>query len=159
LRCIRFLPDKWHDPLERLMDSGLTGLRAMGHPLAAIQVLLLSLGAWILEAGMYRVIMTGFQVPGSMAASVMGAGVANLATLVPSSPGYVGTFDVALQKVLDDVFNWPSVAAVAFTFTVHLVLIVPVVLLGLFFLWRENISIPELTRRPRGAAGAPVAGP
>src|SRR5262249_48867211 len=103
LRCIRFLPEKLHDPLERLLESGLTGLRAMGHPVAAVQVLLLSMGAWILEAGMYRVIMAGFQVPGSMAASVMGAGVANLATLIPSSPGYVGTFDVALQKVLDDV--------------------------------------------------------
>ncbi len=157
-RVLRLAPGKVHEPLERAMDTGLLGLSAIAHPVAGLQVLALSLLAWSLEAGMYRVIMAGFNVPGGIAASVMGAGVANLATLIPSSPGYVGTFDAALQKVLEDVFHSPAAEALAFTFTVHLVLIVPVVALGLFFLWRENISLPELTRRPRRTAVPPVAG-
>jgi hypothetical protein len=103
---------------------------------------------------MYRVVMEGFQVPGGMAASVMGTGVANLATLIPASPGYVGTFDAALTWVLVNSFASPSADAGAYTIAIHVLLIVPVVVLGLFFLWREDISLPDIMHRPARTSGA-----
>ncbi|HZT06652.1 MAG TPA: lysylphosphatidylglycerol synthase transmembrane domain-containing protein [Chloroflexota bacterium] len=158
IRVIRLFPERFHGPLERAMETALSGLGAIANPTTGLVVLGLSLVAWVIEAGMYRVIMAGFALPGSMAVSMMGAAVANLATLVPSSPGYVGTFDVALKELLVDVVRATPPDAVGFTLTVHLVLIVPVVVAGLFFLWQENISIPEITRRPRRATEPPVAG-
>jgi glycosyltransferase 2 family protein len=158
------LPMKIGEPLRRLVDGTLEGLRPITHPALGISVLALSLLAWGIEATMYVVIMAGFNVPDAIAAGPFGAAVANLATLVPSSPGYVGTFDLALQKVLVDVSEGgfgvfrvaPDVAASA-TLVIHLTFILPVVLLGLVFLWKEDLPLAQLARRPHALQKA-VAG-
>ena len=141
-------PGRFSVRLRKLVDGVLEGLAPMGRAATALPVLGLSLLAWFVEAGMYVVIMYGFEVPGGLAAAFLGAGAANLATLIPAGPGYAGTFDLALQRVLTEAFLAPEANATAYTFVVHLVLVVPVVLLGLFFLWREDLSLSDLGRRP-----------
>jgi hypothetical protein len=92
----------------------------------------------------------------------MGTAVANLATLVPSSPGYVGTFDVALKELLEKGFGANASSAAGYTLVVHAMLIVPIVLAGLYFLWRENLTLHDLARHPapaQGAADPSVAAP
>ncbi len=144
----RPLPPRFRDPIRRLVDGTLDGLRPITNPLVGLTVLALSLLAWGVEAAMYVVIMAGFNVPDPLAAGPFGAAVANLATLIPSSPGYVGTFDLALQRVLTDVFSVASDTATSATLVIHLTFIVPVVLLGLYFLWREDLPLAQLARRP-----------
>jgi uncharacterized protein (TIRG00374 family) len=151
------LPGRSRDPLRRLVDSTLEGLRPVSHPAIGFSVLALSLLAWAVEAAMYLVIMAGFNVPDPLAAGLLGAAVANLSTLVPSSPGYVGTFDLALQSVLVGISHAPAAAAASATLVVHITLIVPVVVLGLFFVWRENLPLLQLARRPHALQKA-VAG-
>lgn len=151
------LPSKIKDPLRRLVDGTLDGLRPITHPLVGVSVLALSLLAWGVEAAMYVIIFAGFNIPDPLAAGPFGAAVANLATLVPSSPGYVGTFDLALQKVLVEVFQVATDVATSATFVVHLTFILPVVALGLFFLWREDLPLAQLARRPHALQKA-VAG-
>jgi glycosyltransferase 2 family protein len=156
-RVLAFAPKSLHDPLERALDTGLAGLSAMAHPVVGLQLVGLSLLAWTFEASMYRLIMEGFRIPQGWGASMMGAGAANLATLVPAAPGYVGTFDAALKQVLVDVFFAPVDEAVAFTIVVHVVLIVPVVLLGVFFMWQEDIKLSEIIHRSPSAPSADAA--
>jgi hypothetical protein len=143
------LPKRFGSILERLVDGVLTGLAPLAQPAIAFRVLGLSLVAWLIEAAMYIVIMLGFRVPGSAAAGFIGTAAANLASLVPAAPGYAGTFDLALREVLVRLFGASEADAISYTIVVHLTLIVPVVLAGLFFLWRENVSLPELGRHRR----------
>lgn len=152
----RLLPGRLGAISRRLIDGVLAGLAPLAHASTAGLVLMLSLLAWTVEAGMYLVIMGGFRVAGGVAASAMGTAVANLATLVPSSPGYIGTFDLALQAVLEGVFGNSRDAATGYAVVVHLALLFPVVALGLFFMWREDLSLPDLGRRP---PPSPVASP
>jgi hypothetical protein len=98
-------------------------------------------------------------MPGGIAAAVMGTAVANLASLVPAGPGYVGTFDVALKSVLETWFDVNPATAAAYTLVVHTMLVVPVVVAGLYCLWRENLTLPELSRRPAPRTDRPVATP
>jgi uncharacterized membrane protein YbhN (UPF0104 family) len=153
-----FAPGGLRDRLVRLMDASLEGLKPIGRVRSAVEVIGLSLVAWALEAGMYLLVMVGFQIPGGVPAGLIGTAVASLATLVPSGPGYVGTLDLALKAVLVDGFGASPGDAASYTLTVHFLLIAPVVALGLFFLWRENLSLPDLGRRPRSLAEPPVAG-
>ena len=155
---LRPLPSRWEMRLAGFTDAVVDGLRPMARPATAVQVLALSLLAWAVEGSMYVVILAGFQIPGGLAAAFMGAAVANLATLVPSAPGYIGTFDLALQAVLTGVFAAPAAAAAGATLVVHLALVLPVVVAGLFFLWREDLTLTDLHRRPRSAEGASIAG-
>ena len=133
--------------LEGLIDSTISGLTPIASTRTGLNVLALSLLAWVVESSMYLVIMSGFHVDGGIAAAILGSAAANLATLVPSSPGYIGTFDLVLRQVLVGVFANSGAAATSFTIVVHLALIVPVVVVGLFFVWREGISLPDLSRR------------
>ena len=154
----RPLPSRWEGRVGAFLDAAIDGLRPMARPATAARVLGLSLLAWAIEGTMYFVILAGFQISGGLAAAFMGAAVANLATLIPSAPGYVGTFDLALQAVLTGVFATPAAAAAGATLVVHLALVVPVVVAGLFFLWREDLTLADLHRRPRESQGSPIAG-
>ncbi len=157
-RIAAVAPKRLEERLDRLIDTALVALAPVRDPGSVVRLLGWSMVAWLLEAGMYLVIMIGFLVPGGVPAALMGTAVANLATLVPSSPGYVGTFDFALKGVLEGWFGAASGAAAGYTLVVHAMLIVPVVLAGLFFLWQEDLSLPELGRRPpRDTAPHPVA--
>ena len=64
---------------------------------------------------------------------------------LPSSPGYIGPFHAAI--VAGVLFFLPtydrsSAAGIAIVF--HLIAIVPVTLMGLFYLWKENLSLSEI---------------
>jgi uncharacterized membrane protein YbhN (UPF0104 family) len=85
---------------------------------------------------------------------------ANFATLVPSSPGYVGTFDGVVIKVLSDTAGISTDMAAAYAVVVHATLFVPVVALGSLILWRANLSIGDVSGRPKRPVGlleAPIA--
>jgi uncharacterized protein (TIRG00374 family) len=148
LRVLRLLPERFAHLGERLVHSFVDGLAILrqGHALAA--VLGLSLLAWLAEAGMYYVIMLGFPFPARPEAALLGASAANFGAMIPSSPGYVGTFDLPLQIVLTEVFDVPLAQATSYTLVLHAALVVPVVLLGLCFLWQERGD----SRHPAGGS-------
>jgi glycosyltransferase 2 family protein len=137
-RVLRLLPERFADLGERLVHSFVDGLAVLrqGHALAA--VLGLSVLAWLAEATMYYVIMLGFPFPARPEAALLGASAANFGAMIPSSPGYVGTFDLPLQIVLTEVFAVPLAQATSYTLVLHAALVVPVVLLGLYFLWQDR---------------------
>lgn len=143
--------------LHSLVDGLLDGLAPLAHAGIAFRVLGLSVLAWTIEALMYVVVMFGFPVPGGLAAGFIGTAAANLASLVPAAPGYVGTFDLALREVLVGLFGATLADATSYTIVVHLTLIVPVVLVGLFFGWRENLRLPGMGPPPPPSATPPVA--
>jgi uncharacterized protein (TIRG00374 family) len=152
-------PARIEQMLDRVIDSALEALAPVRDFASVVRLLGWSMIAWLLEAGMYLIIMFGFGIPGGVPAALMGTAVANLATLIPSSPGYVGTFDVVLKEMLEKGFGASAGNAAAYTLAVHAMLIVPVVLAGLYFLWRENLTLPELGRRPREVVDHAVAAP
>ena len=98
IRVLRLLPARFADLGERLVHSFVDGLAILrqGHALAA--VLGLSLLAWLAEATMYYVIMLGFPFPARPEAALLGASAANFGAMIPSSPGYLGTFDLPLPE-------------------------------------------------------------
>ncbi|HEY2596639.1 MAG TPA: lysylphosphatidylglycerol synthase transmembrane domain-containing protein, partial [Chloroflexota bacterium] len=55
----------------------------------------LSLVAWCSELGLFFVLMFSVGISGSYASALLVGSAANFATLLPSSPGYAGTFDAA----------------------------------------------------------------
>lgn len=140
-------PARFRDMTLRVIRSFEDGLRILRSAGDTALVLVLSVVAWLLEAGMYYVLMFSFSFQPRYLAAVLGAAVANLASMIPSSPGYVGTFDVGLLNVLNGTFGVDASYAAAYTALVHAALIVPVTILGIFFVWREGLSLKRLTSR------------
>lgn len=151
-RVLALLPVRFAALGERLVRTFIEGLAILRQGRSLGGALGLSVVAWLAEASMYYVIMLGFPFPARPEAALLGAAAANIGTMIPSSPGYVGTFDLPLQIVLTEVFHVSLAQATSYTLVLHAALVVPVVVLGLLFLWQAS------TRPASDGAGAPQRG-
>ena len=149
-QVVRVVPERFRARLLRICAAFLDGLAVVRDARRLVLVTILSLVAWLLEAGMYYVIMLGFGLGSGPLSALLGMVAANLGTMVPSSPSFIGTFDVPLQAVLVELFAVDASLAASYTLVVHAALVVPVVIVGLILLSREGLSLGEVSRRAAG---------
>jgi uncharacterized protein (TIRG00374 family) len=102
-------------------------------PARAAQLLGLSALAWLLEGAVFACVAWSLGTGGGPLAPWFACATGTLATLIPSSPGYVGTFDFFVIRGLA-AHGADATAAAAFAMIVHLVLWVPVTVVGLALL-------------------------
>lgn len=146
------LPDAVSVRVEQVAESFLSGLGVLKNRRDLLSVILASFGAWLLEAGMYWVLAIGFggQVREVMtgAATLLTTGVANLSTLIPGAPGYIGQFEYGVKLVLAGAFSVPESQALAYAILVHAALYFPITLLGLVEWFRRSLSMRDLSEEP-----------
>jgi uncharacterized membrane protein YbhN (UPF0104 family) len=99
-----------------------------------------SYATWMLEASVYWIVSFAFNLELSYAVMLLVVGVVNLAGLIPASPGQFGVFEFFVATVLVAV-GAPSVVAHAYALVVHMVIWLPVTLVGLFFLLRQGLGL------------------
>jgi len=142
------LPEVMADRIEQMAESFLVGLGVLRRRRDLALVAGYSVIAWSFEASTYWMIAKGFGDPLAAAltpaAALLTTGVANLATLIPSSPGYVGPFETGVKWVVEGALGVSGSLALSYAILVHATLFFPVTFLGLFFLWRERISLGQL---------------
>jgi glycosyltransferase 2 family protein len=109
------------------LSSSLALLRSPGRAVALVG---LSVAAWLLEGSMFAAVAWSLHVGVSPLAAWLALGAATLATLLPSSPGYVGTFDYFAMLALT-AYGAGRAEAAAFALLAHLVLWLPVTGVGL----------------------------
>ncbi len=139
----RLVPAKFRGRVQELGSRFLGGLAALRSPLEIFMVFLSSLVIWLLETGKYWFVMHAFNFEVSFFALMLMNGVVNLATTIPSAPGYVGTFDAPGIAVLE-AYGVPHAVASSYTFVLHIALWLPITLLGAYYLAREGIRWGEV---------------
>ena len=142
------LPTRFADRVERMAESFLGGLGVLKRKTDLAVVAATSVLAWGLEASMYWSIARGF---GGDLADVLGpaetmltTGVANLATLIPSSPGYIGPFESGVALVLSGALDLSRGLALSYAIVVHAALYFPITVLGLIEWWRWHLSLSQV---------------
>ena len=145
----RRLPARVGAAVDRLSENFARSLANVHDPARLLPILGLSLLAWCFELGLFFVLMLSFGLPASYPLALLVGSAANFATLIPSSPGYVGTFDGALIGVLRDVAGVTASQALAYDVVVHATLFLPVVVVGTLVLWRSHVSIEQITHAPK----------
>lgn len=152
------LPAGLRNRVERMAESFLGGLGVLKSRGDLAKVILTSIGAWLLEASMYFLLAIGFgaQVRETMtgAVTLLTTGVANLSTLIPGAPGYIGQFEYGVKLVLNGAFNVPESQALAYAILVHAALFFPITLYGLIEWFRRSLSVRDLSHNQ---ATKPVA--
>jgi hypothetical protein len=146
---VRVLPEALRDKINRIIGAFLDGLAVLRSPKDVFSVFALSIVIWLFEASMYYIIMLGFDFRQPFYVLLLATAAANLFTIAPSTPGYVGVFDFPVRATLT-AFGVAESVAISYTLVLHAALWVPVTLLGVFFLWREGLSLGWL--RQRGAS-------
>ncbi len=127
----------------------LEGLKSLRSPLDVLMVFFTSVLIWLLETVKYWFVMHAFSFSVSFFALMLMNGVVNLATTIPSAPGYLGTFDLPGIAVLQ-AYNIPREIAASYTFVLHFALWFPVTALGIYYMVREGISWSEAIRGKDG---------
>ncbi|GAB5470110.1 MAG: hypothetical protein Kilf2KO_31400 [Rhodospirillales bacterium] len=93
----------------------------------------LTLLAWLFEGAVFVTIALGMGIVAPPYAPWFSLGAGTLGTLIPSTPGHVGTFDYLAATAME-AFAVPAAQAVAFALAVHAVLWVPLTAVGLLYL-------------------------
>jgi glycosyltransferase 2 family protein len=145
-RVLPLLPNVARASAERMLESVFTGLSVLRRRNDLIVVSGVSIIAWLFEASMYLLISIGFGLGIGIAAILLVTAVANLATLIPSSPGYVGPFEAGVLLALVGAIGIQRELALSFAIVVHAALYVPITLWGLGYWWRESLSWREMRR-------------
>jgi uncharacterized protein (TIRG00374 family) len=143
------LPTTVADRVERMAESFLCGLGVLRRKADLAAVAGASILAWLLEASMYFTIARGFGVEirdvMGVGETLLTTGVANLATLVPSSPGYVGPFEYGVQLVVNGALGVPREIALSYAIVVHATLYFPITIWGAIEWWRQHLSLRQVT--------------
>ncbi len=71
--------------------------------------------------------------------------ITTIAVVVPSSPGYVGTYHWLCMKSLE-LFGIPASASLSFAVAVHAISFLPVALVGFIFAGKEGYSLSRISR-------------
>jgi uncharacterized protein (TIRG00374 family) len=96
----RLTPKRIHVQIIGVMNKFLDGLASLRSPLNVLMVFFTSVIIWLLETGKYWFVMHAFDFTVSFFALMLMNGIVNLATTIPSAPGYIGTFDAPGIAVL-----------------------------------------------------------
>lgn len=134
----RLLPDKMRGQAAGLMHKFLDGLASLRSPLNILMVFVTSVIIWLFETLKYWFVMHAFGFSVSFFALMLMNGIVNLATTIPSAPGYIGTFDAPGIAVLT-AYGIPQAVAAGYTLTLHAALWIPITLLGAYYLAKEGI--------------------
>ena len=142
------LPTGLADRVEHLAQSFLSGLGVLKRRRDLALVAGTSLLAWSLEASMYWVLARGFggdvEHALGIAATLLTTGVANMATLIPSSPGYIGQFEYGVKLVLSGALKVPESPALAYALLVHAALYFPITVWGVIEWSRMHLSLNQI---------------
>lgn len=144
---VSIFPSGLRIKIENIVDLLIDGVGSLRDPKRFLWIGLISFPVWLVEAYMYYLISISFDLGLSFQIILLVTAVSNLATAIPSSMGGIGPFEV-VAKVTLVTFGIGSEAATAYAFFVHIIALwIPVNILGLFFLWKENISFITFVRR------------
>ena len=144
------IPHRFQEPAGGLLDRFIEGLEVLRRGQEILLVLVISVALWLVESAKYWFVMQGFPFQVPFYVLVFTTAIVNLATSIPSSPGYLGTFELTGIWSLR-LFGVAQKVATSFILVLHAALWFPVTALGFFYMWRESVTwreIETLRQRP-----------
>lgn len=149
----RLVPARYRPAATAIVARFLGGLASLRSPVDVAMVFVTSVVIWLLETGKYWFVMHAFAFQVSFFALMLMNGIVNLATTLPSAPGYIGTFDAPGIALLS-AYGVPGAIAAGYTLVLHGALWLPITVVGAYYFTRESLSWGKV--RTELAAEAPT---
>ena len=141
----RFLPKALRQRIDNFYGRFMVGLRSLSNSSDVLMIFGTSVVIWLMETVKYWFVMHAFSFSVSFLVLMLMNGLVNLATTLPSAPGYIGTFDTPGIETLVT-FGVERNLAASYTFTLHAALWLPVTLLGAYYFWRAQLHWSDFTK-------------
>jgi len=154
-RLLRFLPAAPAARIRKLLEQFLCGVAPLKKRSRYLAVAGLTLLIWASYALTFQLLFHAFgfvdryRLPAI--AALVAMVITTISVVVPSSPGYIGTYHFLCQLSLG-LFSVPRGPALSYAFVLHALSTLPFLFLGLFFLAREKLSFRSLRKGDAHAA-------
>lgn len=141
-------------PAERLatrmiaMIEGIRhGLSVLRSPTRVIGVILWSFVVWGVSALSFYTMFGAFGIQVDFSGALLMQGLIMFGIALPSTPGYVGAFELPIIAVLA-LYDVPQSLAAAYALTYHVTTFLPITLLGAWSVFRTNLGLTAFRRDP-----------
>ncbi len=148
------LGPRWRDRVLALASSITNAGAVLRRPRDAASILAYSGLTWLFESLMFALLLPVFALPLRLPLPVVAMGVTNLGILMPSSPGFVGSFHFLCSRALESQGVTPA-TAMSYAILVHLTFYIPVTLWGAGTILWYGIQVGTAAALARAARGAP----
>lgn len=128
-RLLRLLPFVTDERAAAWAAEGVRGLVSIRRAHVALRVFALTLASWLVLAGSTTILLLGFRLGVGYDAGLLVVVAANLALVLPSSPGSVGPFEAAVLVALS-AFGIDSSRALSYALVLHAENLFPYILAG-----------------------------
>ena len=153
---IRHLPSKAKFKWDEWLEAGIVGLSIPRQRGRLFAISATSILVWICEGSTFYIISLGFDIAQPFHAMLLVMCIATLSWFILIAPGGLGTFDWFGRETLL-VLGVPISAASAAILLIHATVLLPVIPLGLLFLWLEDLSLAKVVRRRVRLSGEPTS--
>ncbi|HEX5369263.1 MAG TPA: lysylphosphatidylglycerol synthase domain-containing protein, partial [Dehalococcoidia bacterium] len=136
------LNDRWRTRFTGWSESVVVGLSVLTSGSRFRTAMILTVGAWVLEFGMYWLIAEAFSIHEGFLTIAFAGAAANLALSLPSAQGGLGAFQLVAKEALLK-FGLPVSTVAAYAVALHVLLVGPVTLVGLGVFW---VMVPARRR-------------
>jgi glycosyltransferase 2 family protein len=141
----RVVPERLRPRVHGLFDKFVQGLQSLRSPRELFFILLSSTLIWLTETTKYWFVMHAFPFAVPFYVLMLMTAVVNLFTTLPSTPGYIGTFDAPGIAILT-AYGVPQDIAAGYTLVLHVALWLPITALGALFMLLEHIGWGDVGR-------------
>ncbi len=136
-------PKRFSDSIIPLLGSFIGGIRLSARWGNIAAMLFTSIGIWLFCVIPVDMTLRSFNVHLPVTASIFILIMLVFAVMVPASPGFIGTYHYACYKGLS-VFGVPEATSVSIALVMHATGFFPVIIVGMYYLWKNKISLNEL---------------
>jgi uncharacterized membrane protein YbhN (UPF0104 family) len=150
-RALFFIPGTVTKKGLLALERFIGGLDILRHPGKLLAVFLLNFVPWSFEAATYLLVAHALGLDLTVRQICLVMGMANLALLVPALPGGIGLFEGAGLMVMVLGGMAGASQALSFMLLVHAIILVPINILGFWFLRREGLSFKDALARGKEA--------
>jgi uncharacterized protein (TIRG00374 family) len=136
-------PRRFSDKVIPLLGSFIGGIRLSSRGEHVAALVASSAGIWLFCILPVDMTLRSFDIHLPITASIFILILLVFAVMVPASPGFIGTYHYACYKGLS-VFGIPETKSVSIALIMHGTGFFPVIIAGLYYLWKNKISLNEL---------------
>ncbi|MEB3198747.1 MAG: lysylphosphatidylglycerol synthase transmembrane domain-containing protein [Candidatus Sericytochromatia bacterium] len=141
----KWLPDGLATRLCELLDAFVEGIGCVRNAGVMAFVMGASLLIWSIEGVTYALVGQAFHLELPLRAFLITMVIVNLGTLIPSAPGFIGTFQLFCWISLG-LFAIPKETAVSYGLVLNLLEYLPVTIIGVACLLAMNLSFRSVVR-------------
>lgn len=129
---------KW---IRKIFDDTMSGIAWLGRPGALSGAALASIAVWMTTMVFYYLVFRSFGMPATFGWAALTVCMVSLAVALPTTPGYIGVFHLALVMSLG-LFGVDQSRALAVAVVLNITELAATGALGAFFIYRLGLPLP-----------------